>query len=211
MFFTGRRKHDRGVPACGGRLKKLFQDNGILSLKRLNAAAARGIPPDPAATRIFLWWLETPPAPGFMCEGESTGLRPFSRPHSSRLPTHCFPSPAVRLTEHGGGGALSFGPCVLYFLSRLPKTAVQRRRSAGAAESGEIRGSRRRFFSFFFFFFSLSEMNLKHLFWRRLLLSFSFKVLTKKGDCINSSWLKLRESGSAVWDGENGKIKERKK
>lgn len=60
------------------------------------------------------------------------------------------------------------------------------------------------------FLFPLSETNLKHLFWRRLLLSFSFKVLTKKGDGINSSWLSSGNPG-LLWDGGTGKIKERQK
>lgn len=41
----------------------------------------------------------------------------------------------------------------------------------------------------------LSQTNLKHLFWRRLPLSFSFKVLTKEGDGINSSQLSSRSPG----------------
>lgn len=78
---------------------------------------------------------------------------------------------------------------------------MQRRGSAEAAESGEITGSGRRFF------FPLSETNFKHLFWRRLLLSFSFKVLTKKGDGINSSWLSSGNPG-LLWDWEKkGKAK----
>lgn len=185
-------KHDCGVPARRGRLKKLFQD----SLKRLNAPAAREIPPDPAAARIFLWWLETPSAPGFMCEGESTGLLPL-------LQASFFPSfyPLFSLSgcppdrTWGGGGdgkALSSGSCVLYFLSRLPKKLQCR--DAGAPvlpnqEKSEEAGS------VYLFYFSLLETNLKHLFWRRLLLSFSFKVLTKKGDGINSSWLSSGNPG----------------
>lgn len=102
------------------------------------------------------------------------------------------------------GKALSPGSCVLYSLSRLPKTAVQERRSC------RIRRNQREREAFLFFFFPLSETNLKHLFWRRLLLSFSFKVLTKKGDGINSSWLSSGNPG-LLWDGGTGKIKERQK
>lgn len=93
---------------------------------------------------------------------------------------------------------------MLYSLSRLPKTAVQERRSC------RIRRNQREREAFLLFFFPLSETNLKHLFWRRLLLSFSFKVLTKKGDGINSSWLSSGNPG-LLWDGGTGKIKERQK
>lgn len=60
--------------------------------------------------------------------------------------------------------------------------SVEGWRGASAPESERIRGSGEAPFP-------LSEKNLKHLFWRRLRLSFSFKVLTKKEDGVNSSRL----------------------